>query len=82
MTIIIGTIKKLKNFLIICRIFKIHRSKEDVLARLKADNRLQNDKQKKTEVNGLPAFVAVAALLVLSIIASSMLQWSNERQVG
>ena len=56
-----------------------NRSKEDVLSRLKQDNRMQNlnrSKQKhirKNKRNFMPAFVAVAVLLVLTLLLPSML---------
>ncbi|WP_172369424.1 hypothetical protein [Sporosarcina jiandibaonis] len=54
------------------------RSKEDVLSRIKQDNRMQNlTKQKpvrKTKRNYIPAFVAVAVLLVLTLLIPSMLK--------
>lgn len=56
-----------------------NRSKEDVLSRLKQDNRMQNMNQakqktnKKNKRNFMPAFIAVAVLLVLTLLLPSML---------
>ena len=56
-----------------------NRSKEEVLSRLKQDNRMQNlnrSKQKSIQKNKrkfMPAFVAVAVLIVLSLLLPSML---------
>ncbi|WP_342512239.1 hypothetical protein MKY34_16670 [Sporosarcina sp. FSL K6-1522] len=52
------------------------RAKSDVLARLKQDERLQGAGRKKSN-KWIPAFVAVAALLVLSILIPSMIRGNH-----
>lgn len=52
---------------------KDNRPKSDILMRLKQDERLQNSQRKKRN-NWIPAFVAVAALFVLSILIPSVLR--------
>lgn len=57
-----------------------HRSKSEILARLKQDERLQIVKKKKRTPGWIPASVAVAALLLLSLLLPSMLP-GNESQM-
>lgn len=51
-----------------------HRSKSEILARLKQDERLQKVKKKKRTPGWIPTSVAVAALLLLSLLLPSMLR--------
>jgi hypothetical protein len=52
---------------------KDNRSKSDILVRLKQDERLQKT-QRKPYAKWIPAFVAVAALLLLSVLVTPLLQ--------
>lgn len=57
------------------------RSKDEILSRLKNDERLQTERRKtKSSKRWMPALVAVAALLVLSLLLPSMLR-GNEPQM-
>ncbi|MCG3089972.1 hypothetical protein [Sporosarcina cyprini] len=52
-----------------------HRSAEDILARLKKDERLIEPKSRKRKVRKwVPAFIAIAAMLVVSLLIPSMLR--------
>lgn len=59
---------------------KDHRSKEAVLERVKKDERLQNFPKRNKSKKWLPAFVAIASILILSIIVPSLLR-GNESQI-
>lgn len=52
---------------------KDNRSKSDILVRLKQDERLQKT-QRKPYAKWIPAFVAIAALLLLSVLVTPLLQ--------
>ena len=52
------------------------RAKSDVLARLQQDDRLQASRRKRSN-KWIPAFVAVAALLVLSVLIPSMMRGNH-----
>lgn len=57
------------------------RSKDEILSRLNNDERLQTEQRKrKSSKRWLPALVAIAALLVLSLLLPSMLR-GNESQL-
>ncbi|QTD42207.1 Ig-like domain-containing protein [Sporosarcina sp. Te-1] len=51
-----------------------HRSPEDMLDRLKKDARLKESKPHKRQRKWVPAFIAVAALLVVSLMIPSILR--------
>lgn len=52
-----------------------HRSAEDILTRLKKDERLKEPKSQKRKVRKwVPAFIAIAAMLIVSLIIPSMLR--------
>lgn len=54
------------------------RSKDTILARLKADERLQKPRKRKKSFRWLPASVAIASILVLSLLLPSMLRETDE----
>ncbi|MHA6259609.1 hypothetical protein ACXYMX_06790 [Sporosarcina sp. CAU 1771] len=55
-----------------------YRSKSEILSQLKQDDRLQNMKKKKSASRWIPGAVAVAALLLLSILIPSMLPGNED----
>ncbi len=52
---------------------KDNRSKSDILARLKRDERIQQT-HRKSKMKWVPAFVAIAALLLLSVLVTPLFQ--------
>ncbi|MCZ2259489.1 hypothetical protein [Sporosarcina sp. G11-34] len=56
-----------------------HRPKSEVLAKLKQDERFRKLNRKKVASKWIPAFVAVAALLLLSVLLPSMLRGNEAK---
>lgn len=75
--------KEIKKLLGDIPIIKDDRSKEAILTRLKKDERLQKlgpmSPKRKKSVKWIPAFVAIASLLILSFMLPSMLKGNNQQ---